>query len=90
MLLLSMLFVLRRSLPLILYQNRALNKSILNQNERPLAYMEGGTYNGMAINVSNHFAINADKNQTQQQGCVVRQFKVASDNEIMHIHDTTN
>ena len=37
----------------------------LNKVGRPLANIEGGTYNGMIVSVSDHFASNADDDHDQ-------------------------
>ena len=51
----------------------------LNKVGRPLAKIEGGTYNGMIFSVSDHFASNADDDE-DQNGLIkeFRQLKIAN------------
>ena len=62
----------------------------LNKVGRPLARIEGGTYNGMIVGVSDHFASNADDDQ-DQNGLIkeFRQLTIANDSKFQHIPDTT-
>ncbi|MFM7978253.1 MAG: hypothetical protein ACKPKO_02965, partial [Candidatus Fonsibacter sp.] len=61
----------------------------LNKVGRPLARIEGGTYNGMIVSVSDNFASNAD--DEDQNGLIkeFRQLKMANDSQFQHIPDTT-
>ena len=62
----------------------------LNKVGRPLARIECGTYNGMIVSVSDHFASNADDDQ-DQNGLIkeFRQLKIANDSKFQHTPDTT-
>ena len=59
----------------------------LNKVGRPLARIEGGTYNGMIVSVSDHFASNADGDQ-DQNGLIkeFRQLKIANQGERDTLH----
>ena len=61
----------------------------LNKVGRPLAKI-GGTYHGMIVSVSDHFASNADDGK-EQDGLIkeFRQLKIANDSKFQHIPDTT-
>ena len=62
----------------------------LNKVGRPLAKIEGGTYNGMLVSVSDHLASNADDDQ--DQGRLIEEFRqlnIANDSKFQHIPDTT-
>ena len=64
---------------------------MLNLNEvgRPLAWIEGGTYNGMIVSVSDHVASTADD---QDQNGLIKEFtqlNIANDSKFQHIPDTT-
>ncbi|MFM7984629.1 MAG: hypothetical protein ACKPKO_35430, partial [Candidatus Fonsibacter sp.] len=61
----------------------------LNKVGRPLARIEGGTYNGMIISVSDHFASNADDEDRNGLIKEFRQLKIANDSKFQHIPDTT-
>ncbi len=61
----------------------------LNKVGRPLARIEGGTYNGMIVSVSDHFASNADDEDRNGLIKECRQLKIASDSKFQHIPDTT-
>ena len=62
----------------------------LNKVGRPLAMIEGGTYNGMIVSVSDQVASNAD-DQEYQGGLIkeFRQLKMANDSKFQHMPDTT-
>ena len=62
----------------------------LNKVGRPLAKIEGGTYNGMIVSVSDHFASNADDDE-DQNGLIkeFRQLNIANDSKCQRIPDTT-
>ena len=57
---------------------------------RPLARIEGGTYNGMIVSVSDHFASNADDEDRNGLIKEFRQLKIAKDSKFQHVPDTTN
>ena len=63
---------------------------MLNLVGRPLAKIDGGTYKGMIISVSDQFASNADDDE-DQNGIIkeFRQLKIASDSKFQHMPDTT-
>ena len=62
----------------------------LNKVGRPLAKVEGGTYNGMIVSVSDHFASNADDDEDHNSFIKeFRQLKIANDSKFQHIPDTT-
>ena len=63
----------------------------LNKVGRPLAKIEGGTYNGMIVSVSDHLASNADDDK--DQGRLIEEFRqlnIANDSKFQRIPDTTN
>ena len=64
----------------------------LNKVGRPLAKIEGGTYNGMSVSVSDHFASNADADDADQNGLMkeLRQLKLANDSNLQQVPNTTN
>ena len=59
----------------------------LSKVGRPLAKIEGGTYIGMIVSVSDHFASNADDDE-DQNGLIkeCRQLKIASDSKFQRHH----
>ena len=63
----------------------------LNKVGRPLARIEGGTYNGMIVSVSDHFASNANDDNADRNGLIkeFRQLKIANDSKFQHIPETT-
>ena len=61
----------------------------LNKVGRPLARIEGGTYNGMIVSVSDHFASNGDDEYRSGLIKEFRQLKIANDSKFQHIPDTT-
>ena len=62
----------------------------LNKVGRPLTRIEGGTYNGMIVSVSDQFASNAE-DAARQDGLIkeFRQLNIANDSKFQHIPDTT-
>ena len=62
----------------------------LNKVGRPLARIEGGTYNGMIVSVWDHFASNADDDE-DRNGLIkeFRRLNIANDSKFQHIPDTT-
>ena len=61
----------------------------LNKVGRPLARIEGGTYNGMIVSVSDHFARNADEEYRNGLIKEFRQLKIANASKFQHIPETT-
>ncbi|MFM7983207.1 MAG: hypothetical protein ACKPKO_28190 [Candidatus Fonsibacter sp.] len=61
----------------------------LNKVGRPLAKIEGGTYNGVIVNVSDHFASNADDEGQNGRIKEFRQLRLANDSKFPRIPDTT-
>ncbi|MFM7989134.1 MAG: hypothetical protein ACKPKO_58455, partial [Candidatus Fonsibacter sp.] len=61
----------------------------LNKVGRPLAKIEGGTYNGMIVSVLDHFASNADDEDHNGLIKELRQLNIANDSKFQHIPDTT-
>ena len=61
----------------------------INKVGRPLARIEGGTYNGMIVSVSDQFASNAD--DKYQTGLIkeFRQIKIANDSKVQQVPYTT-
>ncbi|MFM7979488.1 MAG: hypothetical protein ACKPKO_09250 [Candidatus Fonsibacter sp.] len=62
----------------------------INKVGRPLARKACGTYNGMIVSVSDHFASNADDDE-YHNGFIkeFRQLKITNDSKFQHIPDTT-
>ncbi|MFM7983506.1 MAG: hypothetical protein ACKPKO_29690 [Candidatus Fonsibacter sp.] len=61
----------------------------LNKVGRPLARIEGGTYNRMIVSVSDHLASNADDEDRNGLFKEFRQLNIANDSKFQHIPDTT-